>query len=165
MKFFKTADALASSTWSEKFISKLRKRDYRHAYMAEGVKSWVARQVRILREQRGWSQGDLGRESKKPQSAISRIEDPDYGKLSLQTLFDLASAYDLPLLIQFVSWEEWLSRMNDVSSVAMQRDAFNADRIMAPQRQAGTGARIEIVDHRVQAGSSILSFPGLGAAT
>ena len=92
----------ASLPWTEKLISKLSERDYRHAYMMEGVKTWIARQVRTLREQRHWSQDDLGRETRKPQSAISRVEDPDYGKLTLQTLFDLAQAYDLPLLVQFV---------------------------------------------------------------
>ena len=117
----------ASLPWTEKLISKLSERDYRHAYMMEGVKTWIARQVRTLREQRHWSQDDLGRETRKPQSAISRVEDPDYGKLTLQTLFDLAQAYDLPLLVQFVEWGDWLSRMNDVSTEVLQRESFSAD--------------------------------------
>jgi len=116
----------ASLPWSEKFVSKLSERDYRHAYMMEGVKTWIARQVRALREQRGWSQDDLGRETEKPQSAISRVEDPDYGKLTLQTLFDLARAYDVPLLVQFVEWSDWLCRMNDTSTASLQRESFSA---------------------------------------
>ena len=125
----------ASLPWTEKLISKLSERDYRHAYMMEGVKTWIARQVRTLREQRHWSQDDLGRETRKPQSAISRVEDPDYGKLTLQTLFDLAQAYDLPLLVQFVEWGDWLSRMNDVSTEVLQRESFSADAL----RDLGTG--------------------------
>jgi hypothetical protein len=114
-------DGLPTSLpWNEKLVGKLRERDYRHAYMMEGVKTWIARQVRALREQRGWSQDDLGRETGKPQSAISRVEDPDYGKLTLQTLFDLARVYDLPLLVQFVEWSDWLCRMNDTSSESLQ---------------------------------------------
>jgi transcriptional regulator with XRE-family HTH domain len=116
----------ASLPWSEKLVSKLSERDYRHAYMMEGVKTWIARQVRALREQRGWSQDDLGRETEKPQSAISRVEDPDYGKLTLQTLFDLARAYDVPLLVQFVEWSDWLCRMNDRSTASLQRESFSA---------------------------------------
>jgi transcriptional regulator with XRE-family HTH domain len=103
--------------------------------MMEGVKTWIARQVRALREQRDWSQEDLGRETGKPQSAISRVEDPDYGKLTLQTLFDLAQAYDLPLLVQFVEWGDWLSRMNDVSTEVLQKESFSADAL----RDLGTG--------------------------
>jgi hypothetical protein len=67
----------------------------------------------------------------KPQSAISRIEDPDYGKLSLQTLFDLAKVYDLPLLVQFVEWPDWLNRMEEVSTEALQKESFNADELSA----------------------------------
>lgn len=135
MMFFKIPDLLASYTWSEKFVSKLANKDYRHAYMKEGVRSWIARQVRILREQRGWSQEDLGHETNKPQSAISRIEDPDYGRLSLQTLFDLASAYDVGILVQFVTWDDWLSRMDDVSIEAMQKDSFDGEQLLNPFNQ------------------------------
>jgi transcriptional regulator with XRE-family HTH domain len=132
MRSFKIPDELpASSKWSEKFVSRLRNQDYRHAYMAEGVRNWIARQVRLLREQRGWSQEQLGQETDKPQSAISRIEDPDYGKLTLQTLFDLAEAFDLPLLVQFANWGDWLERMDDVSAEAMQRESFDGDRLSA----------------------------------
>jgi transcriptional regulator with XRE-family HTH domain len=115
-----------SLPWSEKLVSKLNESSYRHAYMMEGVKTWIARQVRTLREQRHWSQDDLGRETEKPQSAISRVEDPDYGKLTLQTLFDLARAYDLPLLVQFVEWSDWLARMNDASTEALRKESFSA---------------------------------------
>ncbi len=115
-----------SLPWTEKLVSKLSTPAYRHAYMLEGVKTWIARQVRTLREQRDWSQEDLGRETGKPQSAISRVEDPDYGKLTLQTLFDLARAYDVPLLVQFVEWSDWLSRMNDSSTEALQKESFSA---------------------------------------
>jgi transcriptional regulator with XRE-family HTH domain len=116
-----------SLPWTDKLISRLSVPAYRHAYMVEGVKTWIARQVRALREQRDWSQEDLGRRTGKPQSAISRVEDPDYGKLTLQTLFDLARAYDLPLLVQFVEWSDWLCRMDDSSSEALQKEAFSAD--------------------------------------
>jgi transcriptional regulator with XRE-family HTH domain len=121
----------ALSTWSEKLAPKLDSREYRHAYMMEGVKTWIARQVRALREQRDWSQGDLARDSGTRQSAISRIEDPDYGKLSLQTLFDLASAFDLPLLVQFTEWSDWLNRMEDVSTEVLQKDSFNLNELSA----------------------------------
>jgi len=124
-----------SLPWTEKLVSKLSDRDYRHAYMMQGVKTWIARQVRTLREQRGWSQEDLGQETGKPQSAISRVEDPDYGKLTLQTLFDLAQAYDLSLLVQFVEWGDWLSRMNDSSTESLQKESFSADAL----RDLGSG--------------------------
>jgi transcriptional regulator with XRE-family HTH domain len=134
-------DFPALSRWTEKFVTKLDRKDYRHAYMAEGVRTWIARQVRALREQREMSQADLGREADKPQSAISRIEDPDYGKLTLQTLFDLAAAFDLPLLVQFVDWEDWLSRMNDVSSAALEKASYDREDLLSPQGQVTIGGQ------------------------
>src|SRR6266403_3167206 len=131
MKSLVTYNVPALSTWSDKLVPKLANQEYRHAYMAEGVKTWIARQVRALREQRDWSQGDLARESGKKQSAISRIEDPDYGQLTLQTLFDLAKTYDLPLLVQFVEWQDWLYRLEDVSTEALRKDAFDGEQLAA----------------------------------
>ena len=129
MKSLVSYEFPASSTISEKLASKLDDKTYRHEYMVEGVKTWVARQVRALREQREWSQADTARETGKKQSAISRIEDPDYGKLSLQTLFDLASAFDLPLVVQFTEWKDWLERMDDVSVEALEQDGFSKDQL------------------------------------
>jgi transcriptional regulator with XRE-family HTH domain len=131
MRSFVVYEYPGLSTSSEKLVPRLSNREYRHAYMMEGVKSWIARQVRALREQRGWSQGDLARESGKRQSAISRIEDPDYGQLTLQTLFDLAQAFDIPLLVQFAEWPDWLNRMEDVATEWLQKESFNAEELSA----------------------------------
>lgn len=135
MRYFKIHNLPASSTWSDKFVSKLRDKQYRHAYMAEGVRSWVARQIRVLRENRNWSQSDLGHETGKPQSAISRLEDPDYGRLSLQSLFDIANAYDVAVLVQFVGWDEWLGRMDNVSTEAMEVRSFDASALVSGQER------------------------------
>lgn len=140
MRFLPTYSVPALSTWSEKLVPRLSNREYRHAYMAEGVKTWIARQVRALREQRGWNQGDLARESGKKQSAISRIEDPDYGQLSLQTLFDLAATFDLPLVVQFSEWPEWLNRMEDVSTEALQKESFDGEHLASLASQQYTNA-------------------------
>jgi transcriptional regulator with XRE-family HTH domain len=130
MKFLATSsEPPALSKWFERLIPKFRNRDYRHTYMVEGVKTWIARQVRTLREERNWSQADLAREGGKKQSAISRIEDPDYGQLSLQTLFDLAKAYDVALLVQFVEWPDWLNRMEDASTNALKKRSFDANEL------------------------------------
>ncbi|EAQ35989.1 hypothetical protein NB311A_01415 [Nitrobacter sp. Nb-311A] len=98
--------------------------------MMDQVRSYIAFQIRALREQRGWNQADLAREAEKTQSVISRLEDPDYGKLSLQTCLEIAIAYDLPLLVQFVEWDDWLSRMSNMSPSAMRKRGFDANRLL-----------------------------------
>jgi transcriptional regulator with XRE-family HTH domain len=97
----------------------------RHSYLAEGVKTWIARQVRSLREQRGWSQSDLSIKIDKPQSAISRIEDPDYGKMSLQTLFDLAKAFDVALIVKFVDYPTFLRETDDQKTASLHVESFD----------------------------------------
>ena len=40
------------------------------------------------------------------QESISRLEDPNYGRYSLKTLKRLAKAFDVALLVRFVSFGE-----------------------------------------------------------
>lgn len=86
-----------------KFIEKA----YRDASVREAVRIGVPHQIRAIRQQRGWSQRELGEKASKPQNVISRLEDPSYGKLSLQTLFELASAFDVALLVKFVPFSRF----------------------------------------------------------
>lgn len=118
-----------TSSWTSEFIDQISDREFRHAYMADQVRTHIALAIRILREQEGreWSQAELGRRCSKPQSWISKLEDPEYGKVSLQTLFEIAEAYDLPLLVQFPEWSEWLRRMKNQSRENFEKKSFNAD--------------------------------------
>jgi transcriptional regulator with XRE-family HTH domain len=134
------------SSWSEEFVRQLAEQEMRHAYMADQVRTRIALQIRALREQgeRQWSQVELGRRAGKPQNVISRIENPDYGQLSLQTLFDMAAAFDLPLYIDFPEWEDWLERMKDTDIRTLRRRSFELDRLVnlarAPRPQPSTAA-------------------------
>jgi transcriptional regulator with XRE-family HTH domain len=121
--------AHSGSPFSSELIRELSEPEFRHEYMMDQVRSWVAFQIRALREQRHWNQSDLAKASGKTQSVISRLEDPDYGKLSLQTCLEIAVAYDLPLLIQFAEWDDWLARMSNMSPSAFRKRSFNAERL------------------------------------
>jgi transcriptional regulator with XRE-family HTH domain len=124
------------SYWSEQFIRQIGEREMRHAYMADQVRTRIALQIRALRDQaeRRWSQVELGRRAGKPQNVISRIENPDYGQITLQTLFDMAAAFDLPIYVDFSEWEEWLAHMKDLSSNSLQRRSFGLDQLVSSVR-------------------------------
>lgn len=109
---------------SEKLRKKLENPEYRHAYVAEHVRTWVARQIRALREQRGWSQTKFAEEARKPQSTISRLENPDYGQMTVQTLLELAATFDVALDIKFIDFPTFLSRSRDVGSDTMEVASF-----------------------------------------
>jgi transcriptional regulator with XRE-family HTH domain len=108
----------------KRLLAELKNKQYRDAYAAEHVKTMMPIQNRILREQRGWSQGQLAERRKTTQSVISRLEDPNYGKLSLSSLLKLASAYDVALLVKFVPFSRLLHEFEDTSPQALSAKEF-----------------------------------------
>jgi hypothetical protein len=131
--------------WSEKFIRDLSDKEIRDAFVADQMRLRIAMLIRALRGQpdRDWSQTKLGQEMGKPQSVVSRIEDPDYGKLSLQTLLDVAAAFDVPLWVDIPEWEDWFRLIKNVPNSTTCRRSFNIARLREKARAAkeGTGTR------------------------
>jgi transcriptional regulator with XRE-family HTH domain len=93
----------------------LKSKEYRDAYVLEHIKNGIAFQIRTLREDRDWTQGDLGDAMGKPRNVISRIEDPNYGKTTLTTLREVAAAFDVGLLVKFVTFSRLVREYEDVS--------------------------------------------------
>lgn len=75
----------------------------RDAYVQAEVVTALAHQIRAIRMQRNWSQAELAKRMGTTQTAVSRLEDPSYGRLSVKTLLDLSRVFDTGLRVQFVS--------------------------------------------------------------
>jgi transcriptional regulator with XRE-family HTH domain len=86
-----------------------RDKEYRRAFVAERVHSSTALQIRALREQRKMSQSALGAELNMAQTWISKLENPDYGKMTIATLLRLADAFDTDLEIKFRPFSETIN--------------------------------------------------------
>ena len=111
-------------------LGKLQNRRYRHSYMSEHVRRGIAYQIRALRDQLGWSQGAFAGELGKPQSVVSRLEDPTYGKVTIQTLLEVAGAFDVALQVRFVGYSQFLRDNQDRTSVAMLVPSFTDDAVL-----------------------------------
>jgi predicted XRE-type DNA-binding protein len=117
----------AASKIAKALLQKLRQKKYRDAYVAEHVRQGIAYQIRALRDQREWNQGKLSQLLGKPQSVISRLEDPSYGKVTIQTLLEFASAFDVAVQVRFISYSSFLQQTRDLSISSMKVAAFNKD--------------------------------------
>ena len=92
----------------------MQDRESRQAYMVSSVEQDIAWQVRINRERRGWTQTQLAQKIGTRQSAIARIEDPTYGKVSLVTLTKLAEVFDCALMLRLVDFEKFANETEDL---------------------------------------------------
>lgn len=107
-------------------FERLKKKGFRDAFVRSHLTHGVAHQIRALREQRGWTQTDLAKKlGLRTQSAIVRMEDPSYGKLSIATLLKLSSAFDVALSVKFVSFSKFLVEREDVSPAALATESFD----------------------------------------
>ncbi len=86
--------------------NKLSDRVYRRSFAATQFKRLVPFQIRSLRKNRGWSQGQLAENSRLTQGVISRAEDSDYGNLTINTILRIADGFDVAFIGKFIPYSE-----------------------------------------------------------
>lgn len=106
-------------------ISKLKTKKFRQAFVAANVRRGIAYQLRAMRGPK--TQGQIGEMVGKPQNVISRLEDPRYGKVTVQTLLDVAAAYDVALLVKFVSYGRLMAETENLSQDALVPLSYEAE--------------------------------------
>lgn len=105
----------------EKFADK----KYRDAYVSNHLREFLAAQIRSLRFKKEMSQAEFAKLLEKPQSVVSRLENPDYGKVTLQTLLDVANKLDIGLVVRFVDFPTFLRLTSDFSESALSPVGYN----------------------------------------
>ena len=122
---------------SSYFADELTEKEMRDAFLDAQTRTKLASQIRAIRTQRELSQGDLGKLLGKPQSNVSRLENCIVGRYTLSTLFELASVFDVGLVVEFVPYEDFLWRTGDLSPKALEVRAFSRDALTPLTSRAG----------------------------
>lgn len=115
-----------SLTAYPKLFAKLSSKKFRDAFCSSSVRYHIALQIRALRKELFGSQQSLGEAMGKPANVISRLESPGYGKVTVQTLLELASAFDVGLIIKFARFQavvEYAEDLNEASLVVPEFDS------------------------------------------
>lgn len=106
---------------------KWKKKEYRHAYMQSAIEQGIAWQIKINRERRSMSQSTLAEAIGSKQSAISRAEDPSYGRHSLDTLVKIANTFDCALQVKFVPYSKLARDSHDLSAEALYAPSYSEE--------------------------------------
>lgn len=107
-------------------VGKLQDKEYRDAYVRATLTHGLAHQIRVNREQRKLSQQSLAERcgGKTTQVVISRLEDPAYGKFTLNSILKVASALDVAVLVRLVPYSKFLLETTDKSVFGLYAKSF-----------------------------------------
>lgn len=90
----------------------IKDEDFRREFVADYVQEMLSAQIKALREDRQWTQQELGDAAEgMKQAQVSRLENPDYSGATINSLKRLANAFDLGLVVSFVRFSEFLDRI------------------------------------------------------
>ena len=108
-------------------LESLASKEYREAFSSD-VGTGIAFQVKLMRENRGWSQSDLADRLGTNHSRISRWENPNYGRYSLTTLKALAAVFDVALLVKFIPFSELVKDLLSISDVSLSPPSYDSEK-------------------------------------
>ncbi|HEY3770784.1 MAG TPA: helix-turn-helix transcriptional regulator [Candidatus Angelobacter sp.] len=113
----------SSKTLRRKFSDK----EYRHVYSESFRNSWIAGQIKAIREMRGWTQSKLAEECEMKQARISLLEDVNYESWNIATLRRIARAFDVDLVVKFESFLETIKDAGTFSAKTLEVPSFPDD--------------------------------------
>lgn len=122
----------------ENLREEFRDSETRHIYADDFLNSSIATQIKVLREQAGWTQAELAEKAGMRQERISVLEDVNYSSWTANVLKRIAKAFDMRLSIKIESFGSFLTEFSDFSRESLARPKFEDD----PAFQEGSGRAI-----------------------
>jgi transcriptional regulator with XRE-family HTH domain len=104
-----------------------RDAEYRQAYAEDFLNTYVATQIQVLREQRGFSQEQLAELIGTKQPGVSRLENVNHSSWKTDTLRKVAGALDVWLKISFESYADLVTDATRFGREILERPKFEDD--------------------------------------
>jgi hypothetical protein len=118
----------ARSPNNARLVKKLRKKEYRDEYVSSHNRQFLAAQIRAIRGDA--SQKEFGALIEKPQSVVSRLEDPyDDNNRSLQTLFEVAAKTNRAVIARIVDFATFVRLTSDMSQEALAPPEYSDEQL------------------------------------
>jgi len=111
----------------ENLKREFRDREYREAYADSFVDTFVAMQIRAIREQRGMTQKELAEKIGTAQTGVSRLENANYSGRSISALKNVARQFDCWLRVSFESYGSLIEEAEGFGEEALRRPSFDED--------------------------------------
>lgn len=113
----------------EALKKRLLNKKNREAFVSACVDQTIPFQIKALRlaEERNWTQKELAARARMKQERISVCENPNYGRFSLQTLKQLAAAFDVALIVRFAPFSELVEWESNLSPESLEVKNFDKE--------------------------------------
>jgi len=99
--------------------------------MSARVAAAVGGQISSLRKKKEWTQEQLAQHAEMKRSRISLLESGNYEGFSFATLKRIAAAFDVAVIIQFVSFRDFVRWSESFNQAALAPEPFSeSDRIV-----------------------------------
>ena len=113
----------------ENLRRKFRNAEYAYAYSDGFLNSRIATQIKVIREQRGWTQQHLASEAGMMQARISVLENVNYSAWSISTLRRIAHALGVTLHVSFEEFGSIVPELKKFDRASLQRQPLSKDPI------------------------------------
>jgi transcriptional regulator with XRE-family HTH domain len=126
----------------DKLRAEFQDKEYRHAYADECLDTMIATQIKVLREQRGMTQGQLAAAAGMKQPRITVLEDATYSNWSINTLKRFAKAFDVALSVKFETFSRVIGDFESLSRETLERPNFADDLQFRYRRRPSSHGRL-----------------------
>jgi transcriptional regulator with XRE-family HTH domain len=145
--------------------------EYRNAYVQSFLNSYVAAQIKVLREDYPLTQAELAEKIGTQQPGIARLENVNYSAWKVETLRKVARALGVRLKITFEEWGTLPDEIEHFNREHLTRASFERDPVfsLVCGRPSGLGSA-EAIDEmdvapRIPVGSVRGNLVESGAAS